>query len=253
MEMKTKKGYAEKNCSIAVKEVDTDSRIVKGYYGAFGNIDSDRDMGMKGMFSKSIQSHGPDSESNRKIHHLAFHDTTRIAGKIQVLKETDQGLYFETKMGTHTEGEDTLRMYKEGLITEHSYGFNYIPDRMELVESKADGEESYYKLHEVQLWEGSHVAFGANQNTPNLTGIKSQKDLNDILDTLSERTEKLVRAIKDGSYSEKYNQMFEVELRQIGNSYKALIHFEPIKVPSSGGNSSSHDDKKKQYLLKLLQ
>lgn len=246
--MLNKKGYAEKNCSLPVKEVDTDGRIVKGLFAAFGNIDTDRDMGMKGMFANSIAKHGPDSTSNRKIHHLAFHDTRRIAGKIQVLKETDEGLYFETKMGTHTEGEDTLRMYNEGLITEHSYGFNYIPEKTETVKGK-DEEETYYKLHEVKLWEGSHVSFGANEHTPNLTGIKSQKDLNDILDTLGERTERLVRAIKDGNYSELYNQMFEVELRQINNSYKSMITFDGLKVKPIVDISKNHDEERRQILL----
>lgn len=255
--MKIKTGYNEKNCSLSVKEVDMDSRIVKGYFSAFGSIDSDRDMIMKGAFAKSIAKHGPDSTSNRKIHHLAYHDTTRIVGKIQILKEDDTGLYFESKMGTHTEGEDSLRMYNEGLINEHSFGFNYIEEKMEKVEAKSDDdgpgeEQDYWKIHEVQLWEGSHVAFGANENTPNLTGVKSQKDLNDILDTLSQREEKLIRAIKDGSYSELYNQMFEVELRQIGNHYKSLIHFEPIKAHANEDDSDCHDDETKKYYENLI-
>lgn len=249
--MVKKTGYAEKTCSIAIKEIDTDLRIVKGYYASFGNIDSDQDMGIKGMFTKSIEKHGPDSDSNRKIHHLSFHDTTRPAGKIQVLKEDDKGLYFETKMGTHTDGEDALRMYKDDIITEHSFGFNYIMDKTEYVEP-TEKDSGFWKLHEVQLWEGSHVVFGANENTPNLTNVKSQKDLNDILEKNEERTEKFLRAIKDGSYSEKYNQMFEIELRQIGKQYKSLIQFEPIKARAKSDLPlTNHDDKVKEYLTAL--
>jgi hypothetical protein len=151
-------------------------------------------------------------------------------------------------MGTHTDGDDALKMYNEKIITEHSYGFNYIWDKTEYIEP-TEKDAGYYKLHEVQLWEGSHVTFGANENTPNLTNVKSQKDLNDMLDNLTERNEKLIRAIKDGSYSDKYNQMFEVEMRQIMNQCKSLIHFEPTKAHASKDPiPSSHDDKKLLFL-----
>jgi len=91
-----KKGYSNKNTTLAIKEVDTDSRIVKGYFSAFDNVDSDGDMIIKGAFSKSLQEHSPESKSNRKISHLAYHNVTRPVGVLKVLLEDDKGLYFES-------------------------------------------------------------------------------------------------------------------------------------------------------------
>lgn len=234
-------GIQYKSINAVVKEVDFEERIVKGYFSSFGVVDSDADRGNKGMFANSINQNGPDSKSNRKIAHLAYHDLTRPSGKIIELKEDDFGLYFASKMGTHRDGDDALRMYKEGIIREHSYGFEYIPDKMEFIPLDEDkikvmglednkAVEFYggiFDLMEVKLYEGSYVVFGANSETPNLSEVKNQEDLNNILDNLDQRVEILAKAIKDGNYQEKYSNMFDVELKQIQRSYKDLINFEP--------------------------
>ena len=41
-----------KRCNIKA-ELNEDSRIVKGYFSAFGNVDSDKDVIVKGAFLKS--------------------------------------------------------------------------------------------------------------------------------------------------------------------------------------------------------
>lgn len=253
-----KKGYSNKNTTLAVKEVDTDSRIVKGYFASFDNVDSDGDMIIKGAFSKSLQEHSPESNSNRKISHLAFHNVTRPVGVLKVLREDEKGLYFESELGTHTEGEDALRMYKEGIIREHSIGFNYIQDKTEFIEVdpvKTDNQliksiGGYWQLKEVKLWEGSFVTFGANSETPNLTGVKSQEDLNSKLEELKERMETFVKALKDGNYSQKYNSLFEVELLQISKQYESLINFEPFKKNTPIDESDSTKDN--QELIDLI-
>tara|TARA_R110002020_G_C16321697_1_gene774871 strand:- start:16128 stop:17069 length:942 start_codon:yes stop_codon:yes gene_type:complete len=232
-----KTGYFNKSNSLEIKEVDTESRIVKGYFSAFNNIDSDGDMIMQGAFSKSIQEHGVNSPSNRKISHLAFHDVTRPVGNLKVLKEDETGLYFESELGTHDDGENALKMYKDGIIKEHSIGFNYLQDKTNFIEVEKEKTEhplvkqlgGYWSISEVKLWEGSYVTFGANAETPNLTNIKSQKDINNVLTDLKERMETFIKALKDGNYSERYNNLFEVELIQITKQYESLVKFEPFK------------------------
>ena len=187
-----KTGYNNKSTNLSLKDVDIDSRIVKGYFASFDNIDSDADMIVKGAFSKSIKEHGVESESNRKISHLAFHDVTRPVGVLKVLQEDSKGLYFESELGTHTEGEDALRMYKDGIIREHSIGFNYIKDKTKFIEVEKSGNPlvddlgGYWQIQEVKLWEGSFVTFGANSETPNLSSMKSQDDINNELDKLKQ-------------------------------------------------------------------
>jgi len=131
-------------------------------------------------------------------------------------------------MGTHTEGNDFLKMYQEGIIREHSIGFNYLADKITAVEDEERG--TIWDISEVKLWEGSAVVFGANSETPNLSIIKSQEDLNKELEKLNERMEVFTKALTDGKLSEKYNNLFTLELMQIQKEYNSLITFEkPLK------------------------
>jgi HK97 family phage prohead protease len=243
-------GYSNKSTSLSVKDVDIDSRIVKGYFASFDNVDSDGDMILKGAFTKSIKEHGVESESNRKISHLAFHDVTRPVGVLKVLKEDSKGLYFESELGTHTEGEDALRMYKDGIIREHSIGFNYIKDKTKFIEVEKSEHPlvkelgGFWQIQEVKLWEGSFVTFGANSETPNLSSMKSQDDVNNELEKLKQRMEIFIKAIKDRNYSEKYNNLFEVELMQICKQYESLVKYEPFQkeTPIKKSDSNNYID-----------
>jgi len=222
------------SCSLPILEVkaDSESGIVEGYFSGFGNIDSDQDRILSGAFSKSIKEHGPDSSSNRKIAHLAYHDTTRPLGVIQELKEDQTGLYFLSKMGSHTEGQDFLKMYQEGIIREHSIGFNYIADKIkQTTERDEEGREySVWDISEVKLWEGSAVVFGANSETPNLSIVKSQEDINKHLEEINERMEVFIKALTDDKLSQKYNNLFTLELMQLKHQYNSLLIFEePLK------------------------
>jgi len=222
------------SCSLPILEVkaDSESGIVEGYFSGFGNIDSDQDRILSGAFSKSIKEHGPDSSSNRKIAHLAYHDTTRPLGVIQELKEDETGLYFRSKMGSHTEGQDFLKMYQEGIIREHSIGFNYIVDKIkQTTERDEEGREySVWDISEVKLWEGSAVVFGKNSETPNLSIVKSQEDINKHLEEINERMEVFIKALTDDKLSQKYNNLFTLELMQLKHQYNSLLIFEePLK------------------------
>lgn len=240
----TKRGYHEKGYAIVPGslKVEDATRMVEGYFSAFNIIDSDRDKILKGAFDRSIREHGPGSPSNRKIAHLAFHDLRRPAGKLVELKEDDTGLYFRSRMGEHTDGNDGLLMYKDGIITEHSIGFNYIGDKMRYVDNPQAPDKSYFEIEEVQLWEGSYVTFGANSETPNLSAIKSQSDLNNVLDALDQRAEVFIKALRDGNYSQKFNNLAELELLQIQNGYKALINWEPQAKPKSAKTKKPKTD-----------
>ena len=233
-----------KNCSIDVKMVDNSDRIVKGYFSSFGNVDSDGDIIAKGAFAKSIMEHGVGTQANRKIAHLLYHDVNRPIGNLITLKEDEVGLYFESQIGTHTDGEDALRMYKELIIKEHSIGFNIISDKTSIDDNRIR------TIKEVQLWEGSAVVFDANSLTPNLTQAKSQEDIDKIEDQIDERFEVFVKALRDGNYQEKYNHLWEVELRQLKELSKSLKAFEPSIETQD--DKSDNDDSKLVELLKSI-
>ena len=244
-----KKGYKNTSCSLPILEVkaDSESGIVEGYFSGFGNIDSDQDRILSGAFSKSIKEHGPDSSSNRKIAHLAYHDTTRPLGVLQELKEDQTGLYFRSKMGSHTEGQDFLKMYQEGIIREHSIGFNYIGDKIkQTTETDEEGREySVWNISEVKLWEGSAVVFGANSETPNLSIVKSQEDINKHLEEINERMEVFIKALTDDKLSQKYNNLFTLELMQLKHQYNSLLNLEEPLKNTLQDQEPSEEEKRK--------
>jgi len=135
-------------------------------------------------------------------------------------------------MGSHTEGQDFLKMYQEGIIREHSIGFNYIVDKIkQTTERDEEGREySVWDISEVKLWEGSAVVFGANSETPNLSIVKSQEDINKHLEEINERMEVFIKALTDDKLSQKYNNLFTLELMQLKHQYNSLLIFEePLK------------------------
>ena len=252
--------------SLVIKDVDTKSGIVAGYFSATGNIDADGDLIEKGAFSKSIQERGADTTSNRKISHLAFHDVRRPVGDIQVLKEDDHGLYFESKMGSHTDGQDALKMYDSGIIREHSIGFQYIGDKtkwMELEDGSTDipmteqGKDfvssmaGYYQISEVKLWEGSFVTFGANSETPSFGVIKSLAQKKTMLADINERMNLIRKEICNGTYSDSVFSMLDTELAYVQECYSSLVNTEP-SVKDTLAAEPKKDESGRLFLLKSL-
>ena len=232
-----KQGYSQKANSLDFEVKDNEGkRIVKGYFASFDNVDAHNEVFTKGAFAKSIKERGVNSESNRKIMHLAFHDMNRPIGNLKVLEEHTEGLYFESELGTHTDGEDALRMYKEGIIKEHSVGFMYVGDKMRELENGA------WELNEVKLFEGSMVGLGANSETPNLSVVKSLEQKEKMLEDLANEREQLLKLVAKGG------DLIELQLRKVIYKYEALGKFNPIRsvkneTKPSGGNFFLHLNK----------
>ena len=173
--------YNYKSFNLEVKDVDTKQGVVSGYFSAFGNVDSDGDIMMPGAFKRSIQDWGP--EGKGRIKHLLNHDPSKPLGKIQVLKEDEYGLYYESKVGKHNLGQDYIKMIESGLIAEHSIGFKTLREQ-----KSGDANQ----IHEVMLFEGSSLtAWGANEATP-LLGMKNMNNIEQIQDQIKS-FEKFIR------------------------------------------------------------
>lgn len=179
---------------IQFKDVDGRKGIVTGYFADFNSLDSDGDVIMKGAFTKTIQATGPESAKPR-IKHLLNHDPSKPLGVITVLKEDSKGLYYESKLGSHSLGMDFIKMVESNLITEHSIG--YQTKKFNQVTSWEDYKDGDIRreLTELKLWEGSSLsAWGANSNTP-LTGLKNEIEINKLLNK-AEAIEKFCRDTK---------------------------------------------------------
>jgi HK97 family phage prohead protease len=206
-----------KTYAMEVKDVDTKSGIVCGYFAGFDNIDNGYDMIVRGAFKKTIAERGPNG--SKQIKHLLQHDSwSPPIGFIQVLKEDDIGLYFESKMSAIPKAQDVLTQYAEGIYNEHSIGYRVMKE--ETVEDE-NGNFVCWKLTEVKLWEGSTVTWGMNDQTP-FVGFKSEKKTERIAE-LSKRMQKCIAALKIGNLSDDTYEQLEIELLKLDEAYKSLI------------------------------
>ncbi len=193
--------YKYGNPVESIKDVDVKNRLVKAYYCSYNTIDSDGDIISPGAYSKSINERGPKSNKPR-IKHLFNH--WEACGVLQELGEDSQGGWFVSKIGRHTLGRDVLQMYEDGLITEHSHGFQTINADNEIIEGRP-----VRRIKEAILWEVTSLdKWGANENTP---VIKSIEDRNNWIRKL----DKLQKIINNGNYTDETFEVFEIQIMQI--------------------------------------
>lgn len=220
------------NGHFEIKDVDEKKGVVKGYAAIFENVDSDGDIFIKGAFTKSI------NERIGRIKHLWQHDTWTPIAIPREMKEDNTGLYFVSEFGKDTFSQDKLQMHIDGLITELSVGFNTI-------KWETDADAKVRKLQEVKLWEYSSVTWGANS----LTHIISAKgeDKEDIIEKANNRMEILLKALKNGKYTDESAESFEIELKQIQQLYIDLISQPEQSTDDYEPEVSTHNEIKEFY------
>ena len=191
-----------KSCGLEIKGIEESKGIVEFYFSAFGNKGSDGDIMEKGSFKKTI------SENLPRIKHFKNHDPHLAVGRILELGEDEKGAFAVSQMSKSTLGQDTLIEYKEGIITEHSHGFQTIRENY-------SNEKSANIISEVKLWEVSSLtAWGANSNTPT-TGIKSLEDV----ETLFKNLENI---LTKSTISDERGAELQKSYDQLGNLIKSL-------------------------------
>ena len=201
-----------KNVSAPVEDVDVDKGIVTLYASAFGNIDSDGDVIQKGAWSKSIKERGPASLKPR-IKHLWMHDMANPIGIPLSMEEDGFGLKVQSKVSDVRNG-DYLKLYRDGVITEHSVGFEVIKTG-----------ESRNDITEAKLWEYSSVTWGANENTP-VVGMKSEFTPQ-LAEELTERMDVLYKALRNGDYTDETFKLIENQFEIIKSKISLVAKNEP--------------------------
>lgn len=222
--------YQYKDCDVidqlplTIKDVDGKKGIVTGYFANFNTVDSDGDIIKPGAFVKTIAETGPLSRKPR-IKHILNHNPSQPLGVLQELKEDGFGLYYESKVGSHNLGQDFIKMIESGLITEHSIGYRTIKFNQLKPWAEWKEGEAMRELTELRLWEGSSLtAWGANKNTP-LTGMKSEQKA----DVMGKRIDLLIKALRNGDFTDEGFDMLEIELKQIQQFFIDLTH--EVKQP----------------------
>lgn len=213
----------------AITNIDTTSNVVEGYFSIFGNVDSDGDMIMPGSFTKTLQ------ENGSRIKHLWQHDPRYPLSKPE-LKEDAIGLKFKSTISDTTFGRDAMRLYQDGVIDEHSIGYNTI---------KAAKKSNYNALTELRLWEGSSVTWGANGLA--LGGpAKSMLDLMGPVGVV-ERMGTIYKALRHGKYeSEDIFIQLDIYHQQLKQIVIDLLNVTPAveKTQEPSGEKESNNEVK---------
>jgi HK97 family phage prohead protease len=194
--------------------IEIAGRKVSGYLAHFDTKDMDNEIITKGAFQKSIQERGVNSTTARKIAYLYQHNLDKPIGRFTTLNEDQKGLYFEGELDNIPLANDVLEQYKSGTLNQHSIGFLKVRDKS----TWSDSEKALI-LKEVNLFEGSVVTLGANENTPFL-GLKSEFVASEW-EQLSRETEQVLKHIP-------FEEQFKI--RQLISKHISLMEVEPVNT-----------------------
>jgi uncharacterized protein len=191
-----------------ITDIDEKSGTVKGYASVFGNKDSDGDIIMPGAYTKSLKEMGP------RVLHLYQHDPMRplssVRGGSLKLSEDARGLKFESTISPTSWGKDVIQLIKDNVISENSVGFQTM---------KSMDRKGYRELQELKLFEISSVSWGANDqalNTKSLyQAVITDEELTD--EYLTQRKETIMKAVKNGKYSDDTAEMLDIYLMQLNH------------------------------------
>ncbi len=194
--------------------IEIAGRKVSGYLAHFDTKDMDNEIITKGAFQKSIQERGVNSTTARKIAYLYQHNLDKPIGRFTTLNEDQKGLYFEGELDNIPLANDVLEQYKSGTLNQHSIGFLKVRDKS----TWSDSEKALI-LKEVNLFEGSVVTLGMNENTPFL-GLKSEFVASEW-EQLSRETEQVLKHIP-------FEEQFKI--RQLISKHISLMEVEPVNT-----------------------
>lgn len=183
-----------------IHDVDMKSRTVTGYFSRFGNVDYDGDIIIPGAFTKSIKERG--NEGKNLIPHILDHDihlTLKMLSKPKLYEKADGG-FFESPISDTQNGIDTLKLYRDGVINQHSFGFKI---------TRKEDKGGTREIKEAVIYEISTVTLGANDETP-FTGFKSMTK-----PQLVDRYTLLKKCYTDGDYSDEVFPILEAQIKQI--------------------------------------
>lgn len=227
-----------KNYDASIRDLDVKNGIITGYFSTFGVADLDGDIMEKGCFKKSINERGPNGKNEIKF--LWQHDSWKPLGPINVLKEDSTGLYFEAKISDTSYGMDALKLYRDGVINQHSIGFQTIKS----IEEQISEDEEVTRITEVKLWEGSAVTWGANPQTP-FNGFKSY-----TFQEKEDRIKLLMKTLRNGDLTDETFSLLEYELLKL--SSVNTDSKEAVNNTSNGINPNNEEQKAIELFASLV-
>lgn len=170
-----------KSISLNVKDISLTSREAVLAHATYNSLDKDQDRANRGMFDKSWK------ENFHNLRYFLNHDSRQAPGKPIRAWDDSEHAYTQVKHGTHTLGEDVLKMIDEGVVVAVSYGFAPIKQRK--IQNKG------YDYLEVNHMETSVLThWGAHDDSHIVTVQKSfdADQIREMQDSIK-RMEKFIR------------------------------------------------------------
>jgi HK97 family phage prohead protease len=235
------KNVSNSSISGVIKDVDTKTGTVTGYFSIFSNVDSDGDMIMPGAFKRTL------NNNYRRIKHLNQHRSYEpLSGTKDnklVVREDTTGLYFESQISQTSYGKDVILLYQDGVLEEHSIGYEVIKSRDSdnMTVERYGRKVPVKELHELKLWEGSTVTFGANE----LARVESVKALSK--EQAIEKMNGVLKALRNGNFQqEEIYEMLDLHFEQLKQHISDLSTSPEGETSQNPQASVKDTDKRKQ-------
>lgn len=150
-----------KTASFELKREPDEDGTFEGYASVFDVVDRGMDVVAKGAFRKTLG-------SGRKIKMLWQHDSGKVIGVWDEMREDERGLYVKGRLLKDvTLGREAMALMRAGAIDSMSIGYRTI-------EAVSEAGGRVRKLMEVDLFEVSLVTFPMNESAQ-ITDVKSIK------------------------------------------------------------------------------
>lgn len=230
----------EKTITGGVVDVDSTGRRVVMNWSATDQVDFDNDLITPKAYAKTISERGPSGAG--LIYWLTDHYpvTDNIAGKLDSISMEGKYLQAIGIASNTTKGNDVLQLYLDGIIKQHSVGF--VPVRTE-------NAKDHRIIHEVMLFEGSSVLWGANIDTSTVSVGKSLLSADECADEL----DKLLKAWRNGTYTDDTFGLLEIRIKQIQKHYSDLLAAPPMGTQQPAPSDDTRDETKAdQFTFNLL-
>lgn len=154
-----------KSAPLAVKEVGEDDGLKEGqfigYASVFGNKDSYGDVVQPGAFEETLGEWDAAKENLPVLWGHDMSDPFSNIGLVTEAKEDDRGLKVTAQLDLENpKAAQVYRLLKQGAVGQMSFAYDVIEGH-----SEKSGDDQYYSLDKLKLYEVSIVPIGANSET----------------------------------------------------------------------------------------
>lgn len=231
-----KKQIEYKAIAFEAKDVDRGKRKAIIMHAGYDNVDRTNDISRKGMFTKSWL------ENKDDISFYFNHDKGQAPGKPTNFFEDDKGAYTEVYLGTHTLGEDTLKMMEEGIVKNASFG--YVAIKTNIVEG------GVRELKEVRHIETSVLTMLQANPLARVMNVQKSFEQDDFVE-LKHAIDEMEKFCRNTTASDKtiiYLQKQVEQAKSILSKYDENTPAEKSLEPGKGNDKAFADQ---LYLLTL--